>query len=382
MLPLRESDHFPFSTKDRLCPRLYGPDAGLPPLDSADRARFFQEHAPRHARSELSLFARLPDAKGACITILCSNNDDHDLLWLAYDPEGRLIGLDTLASQYGDGQEHTEECAYYDRYGVFTVQAVNEETLHDGNDTMAYLLDTLLYEVRVEAEEYLGEENGESRYRYGLKRVPQDLSARWVECHGVNERPPFRWHSVRALVPPDRWVLQSASGDLDRDGRADHVLVLTDSADAGDRDLLIAFTSPDACGFMQKALLPGFLPSRTSGGFHDPIGEEGISGISIHGDSLVVHLFGGSAWKWEERSVYRYSRTHNDFFLVQEEGRSYHAPSISNLEEDLRYFEEAVQQGRSLSPEERERLAEVRKTEDSYRWKGRSYTLGEKPMRK
>lgn len=39
---------------------------------------------------------------------------------------------------------------------MFTAQAVNEETLRDGNNTMAYLLDTLLYEVRVEAVEYLG----------------------------------------------------------------------------------------------------------------------------------------------------------------------------------------------------------------------------------
>lgn len=125
---------------------------------------------------------------------------------------------------------------------------------------------------------------------------------------------------MQALVPADRWVLQSASGDLDGDGRADHVLVLTDTADAGDRDLLIAFTSPDACGFTQKAMLPDSCPAGTSGGFRrDPIGEEGISGISIHGDSLVVHLFGGSAWKWEERSVYRYTRPQNDFFLVQEE---------------------------------------------------------------
>ena len=185
---------------------------------------------------------------------------------------------------------------------------------------------------------------------------------------------------MKALIPADRRVLQAASGDLDRDGRADHVFVLTSAADEEDRDLLIAFTAHDACGFTQQALLPGFLPGRHSGGFHDPIGEEGISGISIHGDSLVIHIFGGSAWKWEQRSVYQYSRTHNDFFLVREEGRSYHAPSVSTLDEDLRYYEEAAR-NRPLTVEEEQRLAEVRKTEEDYRWKGTSYPLGAKPMK-
>lgn len=179
--PLLERDHFPFPTKGRLCPRLYGPAAGLQPLDSADRARLLQEEAPRYASCALSLFARLPDAKGPCVTILCSNKDSYDLLWVTYDAAGRLNGLDTLASQYGDGQEHREECAYYDRYGVFTVEVVDAETLRDGTDTMAYLRDTLVYEVRVEAVEYMGEENGETRYRYGLQRLPRDLTARWVE---------------------------------------------------------------------------------------------------------------------------------------------------------------------------------------------------------
>ncbi len=380
--PLLEGDHFPFTARDTLRPRAFGPDAGLRPLDTADRLRLLQDEALRYAQSDLFLFARLPDGAGPCITILCHNNDDYDLLWIMYDGTGRLNGLDTLASLYGDGQESRAECAYYDVNGVLSVQVVDEITLRDDVDTMAYLSDTLLYEAWREAEAYIGEENGEARYRLGLKRRPLDLTARWVECHGVNDGPPYPWRPVRALIPEDRRVLQAASGDLDHDGRPDHVFVLTNASDDGDRDLLIVFTARNACGFVQKAWLPGFLPSRDSGGFHDPIGEEGISGISIHGDSLVVHIFGGSAWKWEERSIYRFSAAHKGFFLVRTEGRSYHAPSLSVLEEDLRYFEEARQQGRKLTTEEEERLAEVRRTEEAVRWKGTSYALGEKAMGK
>ncbi|MBL7984133.1 MAG: hypothetical protein JNM91_04005 [Flavobacteriales bacterium] len=380
-LPLRETDVFPFQAADRLCPMYYGPNAGLWPMNAEDRARFLQQEAARYAHDELFLFAQLPAAMGPRITILCSNNDAYDLLWVSYDASGRLNGLDTLASLYGDGQEHTEECAAYDPHGMLTVRVINKETLRDEADTMAYALDTLVYEVRVEAVGILGEEQGETRYRYGLQRLPLDLTARWVECNGADDKGPYRWRSLKDLIPTDRRVFQQASGDLDRDGRTDHVLVLTNADDDGDRDLLIVFTSPDACGFVQQAFLPGFLPSRGSGGFHDPIGEEGLSGISIQGDSLVVHLFGGSAWKWEEHSVYRYAPTLNDFYLVRQESRSYHAPSVSNLQEDLRYFEE-LSASRPLTAEEKEELAKVRKTEEAYRWKGTTYALGQKPMRK
>ena len=95
----------------------------------------------------------------------------------------------------------------------------------------------------------------------------------------------------------------------------------------------------------------------------------------------MLHIFGGSAWKWEERSVHLFSPKHNLFFLVRQESRSYHAPSVSNLQEDLRYFEE-LSASRPLTAEEKEELANVRKTEEAYRWKGTTYALGQKPMRK
>lgn len=378
--PLMARDRFPFIAKDSLCPRLYGPNAHLMPLDSADRTRLLQEEAVRYAHDQLYLFAQLPDAMGPRITILCSNNDAYDLLWVSYDATGRLNGLDTLASQYGDGQEHRTECAYYDRHGVFSVQVVDDATLRDDVDTMAYMLDTLVYEVRTDAVAYIGEENGESRHRYGLVRWPHDLTARWVECHNAKDLPPHSWRSVKELIPADRRVLQWVTGDLDRDGRPDHALVLTNAADDADRDLLILSTAVDACGFVEKASFPGFLPNRDSGGFHDPIGEPGISGISIIGDSLVIRIFGGSAWKWQERSVYQYSPAQNEFYLVRNEGRSYHAASLDTLDEELRYFEDAERQGRTLTRAELERRTELRKMEQDFAWKVEVYPRGERLM--
>lgn len=375
--PLLPKDRFPFHTKDRLCPQYFADRSGLLPLSAEDRTRLLQDEAQRYRHSELFLFAELEHTVRPVITILCSNNDDHDLLWLRYDETGKLTGLDTLVSQYGDGQESTRECAYYDRDGVLVIEAIHEETLRDGNDTMAYLCDTLLYERRVQSTILSIDENGNEETQYELTRRPMDLTRRWVECHAVNDREPYAWHSVKALLPPDRRVLQAASGDLDRDGATDHVFVLTDAADDGDRDLLIAFTKPDRCGFVQQSYLKDFLPARGSGGFHDPIGEEGISGISIRHDSLVIDQFGGSAWKWHSRSTYVFNSTRRAFYLVEQRGRSYHAPTVHTMPEELEQLEATRAQ---WDTERKERYAELKKMEAAAEWKVVRYAIGERPM--
>ena len=375
--PILKRDTFPFRAMDRLCPKYYTDHPGVTPLSVEDRIRFLQEDAPRYVNSELYLFAELEHSARPVITILCTNNDDHDLLWLQYDEAGKLIGLDTLASHYGDGQESTQECAYYDDDGVLVTEAIHEETLRDGNDTMAYLLDTLVYARWVRAKGFQLDGSGEVQERPGLICDPKDVTRRWVECHAVNDRGPYTWHSLRALIPPDRRVLQAASGDLDRDGAADHVFVLTDRIDNGDRDLLIVFTAPDRCGFVQHALLPGFLPDRASGGFHDPIGEEGLSGISIHNDSLMIAQFGGSAWKWQSRATYVYDATRNAFSLVEQRDRSYHATTVDTLDEELQELEATRDQ---WDVERTERYAELKKMSACAEWKVERYVAGDRPM--
>jgi len=269
--PLLERDIFISHTAGRLCPRSHGPRSGLWPLDSADRVRILQEQATHYIGSDLYLFAKLPPAgsRDRRMTMLCRNDDGHDLLWISHGPDGRLNGLDTLASYYGDGQESVEECAYYDAYGRLMEERMEEATLRDDVDTMTYQLDTLLYECRVTIKAFDADSSGDHVVaRYGLVRVPEDLTRRWVATHPVNYPEKRRLWPVRSLIPVDRRVLLAASGDLDGDRVHDHVFVLAPKGDDADRDLLIAFTT--RYGFVRKALLPGLIPGRAGGGFHDP----------------------------------------------------------------------------------------------------------------
>lgn len=365
---------------NRLCPGRTEENMRRPLVDDAARVKLLQYAADNYTGATLRYGAKLPFDNGLRITLLCERDDDHDLLWLTYDRQGQLQGVDTLASTYGDGQYAVSECIYVNPYGQLLVESVHNETLRDEVDTMAYRCDTLVYEPVIEGMSY-ADESGEIKHDYQLRRRAMDLTRCWVEKHAVGDRGPYRWHSVRELIPAERRVLQAASGDLDRDGAEDHVLVLTNEADDGPRDLLITFTAPDRGRFVQHALLKEFLPEKTSGGFHDPIGEEGISGISVSADTLVITQFGGSAWKYTSTDKYVYDASRKAFYLVESGGRSFHAPSEDSQAEELQELE-ALHKKRKLNKEQAARYAELKELAEKATWKATRYPVGVKRMDK
>lgn len=105
-----------------------------------------------------------------------------------------------------------------------------------------------------------------------------------------------------------------------------------------------------------------------------------MSGIRIDQDSLVISLFGGSAWKWEERSAYLFDRARDAFYLVERRTRSYHAPAMETLYEELEALEKARKSGRPLDREQAERLAQLRKMAADFEWKTTLYPMGQHAM--
>ena len=364
----------------RLCPGRTAENMDRPLVDEAARTKLLQHAVATYSGATLRYGAKLPFDNGLRITLLCERDDDHDLLWLTYDQLGQLQGVDTLASTYGDGQYEVAECIILDPYGRLLVESVHRETLRDEVDTMGYARDTLVYEPVIEQVGLLMD-NGEVGYRYQLRRRTVDLTRCWVEKHHVDARLPYPWHSLREVLPPGRRVLLQASGDLNRDGAEDHVLVLTDEADEGPRDLLIAFTAADRGRFVQHALLKDFLPDKHSGGFHDPIGEEGLSGIRIIDDTLVITQFGGSAWKWTSTDKYVFDPLRKAFFLVETGGRSFHASAEESQADELQALE-TLRTMQKLTKEQAARYAELNELAEKAKWKSTRYPVGARPMGK
>lgn len=352
---------------------------GLIQLTDADRATYLQRHAPDYADAVLYFCSILRCGAGnPTITILDLRDDDQDLLWLSYDRDGRLTGLDTLISASGDGQEATTERAYRDRYGSLLIEQVSRETFRDEQDTMAYLIDTLLFESGIMRFDELPIDPEVPPEHYSLIRTQRDLTRHWMELSTYSAPNKVHRRSLMQLSPPGKQVIQVAIGDLNGDSWNDYALVLQDDPD-GERDLQIVFTDRER-GFVQKVLALGLLPDRNSGGFHDPIGEPGLSGITIVDGHLVITQFGGSAWKWESRAEYTYSAKLDGFYLTMEQGRSYHAPTVETMDEELATYQAMQQQGQVLSPEDAERVAFLRKAVEDHALKTVHYPIGEKPL--
>jgi hypothetical protein len=370
---------------DTLFPARYsgGRTAGLVKLTEEDRASYLQRYAGRFSGAELFFFAELRAQPHMHeITILCTHNDDNDVLWLSYDQDNRLNGIDTLVSSYGDGQFTTQEYAYWEPSGSFTLAKTTHETYRDGNDTMAYLIDTLLYEKRLEGIMYIPDEGGEPIERYELERAPLDLTRHWMTKFPTQEPAKVQRFSLRSAMPTHKHAFRTAIGDLNGDQVNDYVFALEDDSIADPennlRDLQIVFTTYS--GFQQKLYLPDFFPGRSAGGFFDPIGEECCSGIFISGDTLIVGLFGGSAWQWQSRRYYQFSEVKDNFFLVKEESRSYHSPSVDTQDEELADLELLLKDGKKLDAEQQERLTELRKMVADYQWAVVTHPMGEIPI--
>ncbi len=155
---------------------------------------------------------------------------------------------------------------------------------------------------------------------------------------------------------------------------------LRDSRLASDKDLRrelsgVFFTT--LAGFTEHTFLPGFILEASAGGFHDPIGERGYSGIWVIRDTLVISLFGGSAWKWQTREHYLYDAGRDAFFLVKRQGREFHASTLVIAEGELLELEKIMANGGSLDRDQEQERMRLEKVVADAGWKTTVYRIGE-----
>ena len=133
---------------------------------------------------------------------------------------------------------------------------------------------------------------------------------------------------VRPFVAPGACAAAVARADLDRDGRADHVVVLGRPRPAGTaawddeapRALLVLVADPGggvrlAARNDRLVLCPG-----CGGAMGDP-----FVGVEARPGAFTVQHYGGSSWRWATSVTFAYSRRDRAWQLVRVEEDQFHA---------------------------------------------------------
>jgi hypothetical protein len=125
------------------------------------------------------------------------------------------------------------------------------------------------------------------------------------------------------FIPANYSLLDSASGDWNKDGYKDLVLILKNDAEEQNPDttrplLLLAGTADG--GYTLLARNDSVVLCKGCGGvFGDP-----YTGVVIKNGYLSLEHYGGSSWRWTRVITFRFDPKSGQFRLHRDAGVSYH----------------------------------------------------------
>lgn len=131
---------------------------------------------------------------------------------------------------------------------------------------------------------------------------------------------PANW---QAFVPVGFLLLDSVSGDLNKDGKKDMLIVLQsqhepDSMELA-RPLLILFGKTGG-GYELAVRNDSTVMCRGCGGvFGDP-----YAGLVVKNNFFSIEHYGGSSWRWTRIITFRYDAGTRRFLLHRDAGESFH----------------------------------------------------------
>ena len=130
--------------------------------------------------------------------------------------------------------------------------------------------------------------------------------------------------SLAAFVPAGFGILDSATGDLNRDAWPDRILVLRkDGEDTTtlvdlDRPLLLLLGRPDHRFILAARSNRVVLRRNEGGAYGDP-----YAGLTIKRGFFSVEHYGGSSARWSRIITFNYAPATRTWYLSREGGESY-----------------------------------------------------------
>lgn len=148
---------------------------------------------------------------------------------------------------------------------------------------------------------------------------------------------PFRY-----TIPAGYTLLDTASGDFNRDSYRDYIVILRNDTEKENPDttrpLLILM------GDREGSLNPYtqndhvVLCAACGGVFGDP-----YEAITVKGAYFSVDHYGGSSWRWTRNITFKYDKVKKAFILHKDGGLSYHT---SDPDKETRYTSQSAGYGK------------------------------------
>ena len=139
------------------------------------------------------------------------------------------------------------------------------------------------------------------------------------------------------IVPKNYSILDTVSGDLNRDEFLDYILVLKKNNEQNLKDdkqelrpliLLIGNSKNELTKVAQNDTT--VLCYHCGGAMGDP-----YTGITIKNGYFSVEHYGGSSWRWTTIITYKYSEKKKNWFLYKKGSISFHSSNPNNIEEKV-----------------------------------------------
>jgi hypothetical protein len=145
---------------------------------------------------------------------------------------------------------------------------------------------------------------------------------------------------LEAFVPEGYEILDTASGDLNRDAFTDMILVLSrigeekasdEDDNSGDRPLLV-LTGTAGGAYRLAARGDNAVYCINCGGMMgDP-----FMGIVINRGYFSVEHYGGSGWRWSRTITFKYVPEEQSWYLHKDGGESFHVDDPEKVKEHVK----------------------------------------------
>lgn len=150
--------------------------------------------------------------------------------------------------------------------------------------------------------------------------------------------------NLLSLIPPGYELHDSLTGDLNLDSITDILIVakktdekeLSEKTDSTVKRILIVATGNNDGTFLTKRQSENIILCAGCGGaMGDP-----FAAMAIKNGFFSIEHYGGSSWRWERTTTFRYSPKDDDWLLHKDGTSSIHAAEPERVTETLKTVKE------------------------------------------